>query len=211
MNQNPPTLDGVKAKFQRAEQRVGKVPFWTKFAQGFSALPGQHKEWAFNTLLLLYYSQVLGLPASTASIVLAISLVFDAISDPMAGAFSDSYRSRFGRRHALMLMSILPSWRDVCLIRTARRPEHCGARGLAASKYRNFAGEFLFRFAVPWGAIAAELSEDYDERTVIIAYRMLIGLVGGGLFIFFIYDAFPSIGKFRKRFILIREIINPLP
>ena len=106
MNQNPPTQDGVKAKFQRAEQRVGKVPFLTKFAQGFSALPGQHKEWAFNTLLLLYYSQVLGLPASTASIVLAISLVFDAISDPMAGAFSDSYRSRFGRRHALMLMSI---------------------------------------------------------------------------------------------------------
>ena len=64
MNQNPPTLDGVKAKFQRAEQRVGKVPFWTKFAQGFSALPGQHKEWAFNTLLLFYYSQVLGRPTS---------------------------------------------------------------------------------------------------------------------------------------------------
>ena len=47
-------------------------------------------------------------------------------------------------------------------------------------------------FAVPWGAIAAELSEDYDERTVIIAYRMLVGLVGGGLFIFFIYGVFPA-------------------
>ena len=198
MNQNPPTLDGVKAKFQRAEQRVGRVPFWTKFAQGFSALPGQHKEWAFNTLLLLYYSQVLGLPASTASIVLAISLVFDAISDPMAGAFSDSYRSRFGRRHALMLMSILPSCGAMYALFAP--PEDLSTAALAVwllVSTVTLRVSFSF-FAVPWGAIAAELSEDYDERTVIIAYRMLIGLVGGGLFIFFIYDAFPASENFEN-------------
>ena len=96
-------------QFQRAQRRQGKVPFSVKLIQGFSALPGQHKEWAFNTLLLLYYSQVLGLSASIAATVLAISLVLDAISDPMAGAFSDSFRSRLGRRHSLMLFSILPT------------------------------------------------------------------------------------------------------
>ena len=51
---------------------------------------------------------------------------------------------------------------------------------------------------MPWGAIAAELSEDYDERTVIIAYRMLIGLIGGGLFIFFIYGVFPASENFEN-------------
>ena len=56
MNESTSRQGAVSAKFQRVEQRVGKVPFWTKFAQGFSALPGQHKEWAFNTLLLLFYS-----------------------------------------------------------------------------------------------------------------------------------------------------------
>ena len=86
MNQRILNEGRVQTKFKRVEHRSGKVPLWTKFAQGFSALPGQHKEWTFNTLLLLYYSQVLGLPASAASIVIAISLVFDAISDPMAGA-----------------------------------------------------------------------------------------------------------------------------
>ena len=96
-------------RFKRAEQRQGKVPFWTKLVQGFSALPGQHKEWAFNTLLLLYYSQVLGLAASIAAAVLAVSLVIDAVSDPMAGAISDSFRSRLGRRHGLMLLSIVPT------------------------------------------------------------------------------------------------------
>ena len=182
----------------RAEHRAGKVPLWTKFVQGFSALPGQHKEWAFNTLLLLYYSQVLGLPASAASIVIAISLVFDAISDPMAGAISDSYRSKFGRRHALMLMSIIPSCGAMYALFAP--PDHLSTGALAAwllVSTITLRVSFSF-FAVPWGAIAAELSEDYDERTVIIAYRMLIGLIGGGLFIFFIYSVFPASENFEN-------------
>ena len=40
-----PDEGGPQTKFMRAEHRAGRVPLWTKFAQGFSALPGQHKEW----------------------------------------------------------------------------------------------------------------------------------------------------------------------
>ena len=198
MNQKAPNEGRIQTRFVRAEHRTGKVPLWTKFAQGFSALPGQHKEWAFNTLLLLYYSQVLGLPASAASIVIAISLVFDAISDPMAGAISDSYRSKFGRRHALMLMSIIPSCGAMYALFAP--PDHLNTTALAAwllVSTVTLRVSFSF-FAVPWGAIAAELSEDYDERTVIIAYRMLIGLIGGGLFIFFIYGVFPASENFEN-------------
>ena len=51
---------------------------------------------------------------------------------------------------------------------------------------------------MPWGAIAAELSEDYDERTVIIAYRMLIGLVGGGFLYSLSGDVFPASENFEN-------------
>ncbi len=198
MNQRILNEGRVQTKFKRVEHRSGKVPLWTKFAQGFSALPGQHKEWTFNTLLLLYYSQVLGLPASAASIVIAISLVFDAISDPMAGAISDSYRSKFGRRHALMLMSIIPTCGAMYALFAP--PDHLSTTALATwllVSTITLRVSFSF-FAVPWGAIAAELSEDYVERTVIIAYRMLVGLVGGGLFIFFIYGVFPASENFEN-------------
>ena len=183
MNESTSRQGAVTAKFQRVEQRVGKVPFWTKFAQGFSALPGQHKEWAFNTLLLLFYSQVLGMSATLAAGVIAISLAFDAISDPMAGAISDSFRSRrLGRRHPLMLASIIPSC--VSIFALFSPPQDLGEYYLAAWMLActiTLRVSFSF-FAVPWGAIAAELSEDYSERTIIIAYRMMIGVVGGGLF-----------------------------
>jgi hypothetical protein len=67
-------------EYRRERVRVGKVPISTKLYQGIGALPGTHKDFAFNTFLLLYYSQILGIPAFQASIVLAISLVVDAIT-----------------------------------------------------------------------------------------------------------------------------------
>ncbi len=183
MTESTPRQGGVIAKFNRSERRVGEVPFWIKFAQGFSALPGQHKEWAFNTLLLLYYSQILGMSGTLAAGVIAISLVFDAISDPMTGAISDSFRSRrLGRRHPLMLASIIPSC--VSIFALFSPPQDLSEYYLAAWMLActiTLRVSFSF-FAVPWGAIAAELSEDYAERTIIIAFRMMIGVLGGGLF-----------------------------
>lgn len=171
---------------------------WVKFCQGVSALPGQHKDWAFNTLLLLYYSQVLGLPATYASVILAISLVVDAVTDPLVGAFSDNLRTRLGRRHPLMFVSILP----VCIAMYALFAPPGGLQETALSLWMLMC-TLLTRisftlFAVPWGAIAAELSEDYRERTSIIAYRMMIGGLGGVIFISAIYSAFPASAAFEN-------------
>ena len=136
----------------------------------------------FVAVVLL--SVLLGLPASTASIVIGYFIGVRCHFRSHGGCFFRQLPQQIWQTSRFDAHVNSPFlWRDVCLIRTARRPEHCGARGLAASKYRNFAGEFLF-LCRAMGAIAAELSEDYDERTIIIAYRMLIGLVGGGLFIF---------------------------
>ena len=87
-----------KLLFISERERQGPVPTHVKILNGFGAIPGQHKDFAFNTLLLLYYSQILGLPASWASLALGASLVIDAVSDPLVGSWSDNFRSRFGRR-----------------------------------------------------------------------------------------------------------------
>jgi len=48
-------------------------------------------------------------------------------------------------------------------------------------------------FVVPWNAVAAELSEDYRERTSIITYRMVLGWSVGVAFIFSTYSfIFPA-------------------
>ena len=184
--------------FDRPRQREGKVPFHVMFLQGISALPGQHKDWAFNTLLLLFYSQVLGLPATYVSGILAIALVFDAVSDPVVGALSDSYKSRWGRRHPLILCSAVP----VCVSMYALFSPPETLCGLALAAWLLVATvvlrvSFTF-FAVPWGAIGAELSTDYSERTKVIAYRMFIGGFGGVIFIAGIYELFPASDEYAN-------------
>lgn len=184
--------------FQREVSRLGPLSVWVKFCQGVSALPGQHKDWAFSTLLLLYYSQVLGLPASYASIVLAISLIVDAFTDPMVGAYSDNLRSRLGRRHPLMMVSILPVCGAIYALFAPPQDSDellLGVWMLVCTLCVRIGFTF---YAVPWGAIAAELSQDYSERTSIVAYRMMIGGLGGVLFIFAIYSAFPASATFEN-------------
>jgi Na+/melibiose symporter-like transporter len=66
------------------------------------------KNAAFSFLLLFLYSQVLGLPAFLAGTALAIALVFDAVTDPVAGSLSDSLKHRWGRRHPFMYASAIP-------------------------------------------------------------------------------------------------------
>mgnify|MGYP001467173321 CR=1 FL=1 len=61
-----------------------------------------------GTWALIYYNQVLGLDAYLVTIALAIALIFDAISDPLVGIWSDRVRTRWGRRHPFMYLAVIP-------------------------------------------------------------------------------------------------------
>ena len=61
-----------------------------------------------GTWALIYYNQVLGLDAYLVTIALAIALIFDAISDPLVGIWSDRVRTRWGRRHPFMYVAVIP-------------------------------------------------------------------------------------------------------
>ncbi len=41
-------------------------------------------------------------------LALAIALIFDAVTDPLAGSLSDNWKSRLGRRHPFMYASAIP-------------------------------------------------------------------------------------------------------
>jgi Na+/melibiose symporter-like transporter len=79
-----------------------------KLAYGVGQIAEGLKNGAFETFLLFYYNQALGLPGTLSGAALMIALIFDAVTDPLAGSLSDSTRSRFGRRHPWMVAAALP-------------------------------------------------------------------------------------------------------
>ena len=66
------------------------------------------KEAAYTMFVLLFYTQVLGLGGTVTGLIIALSLIWDGISDPLVGSLSDRLHSRWGRRHPFMALSVLP-------------------------------------------------------------------------------------------------------
>ena len=80
-----------------------QLKFPVMFSYGFGQIGEALVTVGFNTFLLFYYNQVLGVSGTITGIALAISLAVDAVIDPVAGAVSDRLHSRFGRRHPFIL------------------------------------------------------------------------------------------------------------
>ncbi|WP_299596637.1 MFS transporter [uncultured Microbulbifer sp.] len=181
------------------EERQQKLSVRIKLFQALGALPDTFKTFAFNTFLLLFYSQVLPLPASTASLALMLSVVLDAISDPLVGSYSDGLKTRLGRRHPLMYASVIPL--GLTLYFLFSPPAGLSQTQLflwllAFSSASRLAMTF---FLVPWSALFAELTDDYHERSAIITYRYVLGALGGVLFIWCSWSfIFPASEAFSK-------------
>ena len=164
--------------YQRLE-REGPLPVSTKFYQGIGAIPDTLKNWVFNTFALLFYNQILGMDAFLVSIALAVAMVFDAVTDPVVGSFSDNLQTRWGRRHPLMLIASIPL--GLCVVAVFIPPDDLSHIMLFVwlTTFTVLTRGFMTLYFVPWLAIAAELSDDYNERTSIMMYRHAVGWVFG--------------------------------
>lgn len=168
--------------YTRERMRSGRLPVATRVYQGLGALPEALKTFAFNTFLLLFYNQVLGLAASVASVALLVAVLVDAVTDPLVGSLSDRTRARLGRRHPYMFAAVVPLGLSLWLLFSP--PGSLTEAGLAV-----WLGAFAVAtrvsmtfFQVPWSALFVELTDDYVERSELVTYRWGFAIIGVALF-----------------------------
>ncbi len=154
------------------------LTFNAKFAYGVGQAAEGLKNATFSMFVLFYYNQVLALPATLAGLALFIALVFDAVTDPLAGSVSDNWRSRMGRRHPFMYASAVPLAIMFCLL--FMPPDGLGEWGLFAwlTTFVVLTRASMTLYHVPHLALGAELSDDYTERTRIVSVRYFMNFVG---------------------------------
>ncbi|HEY5646580.1 MAG TPA: MFS transporter [Pseudomonadales bacterium] len=189
------------AGFRRIQERDGRVPTSVRIFQGIGALPDVFKDFAVKTFLLLYYNQVLGLPALHVSVVLFVALIIDAVTDPIVGSYSDRFRSRLGRRHPFMYASAIPLGISIFLLfMPPEIPDGLPREPLLIGWLLFFliaARVSMTFFYVPWSALFAEFSDDYEERSIIVTYRFFFAWVGGISISFSVYSwVFPATPEF---------------
>ncbi len=154
------------------------VSLYTKTAFGIGQVGEGVKNSSFSYFLLFFYSQVLGLSATATGLALFLATLFDAITDPVAGSISDRFHHRWGRRHPFMYASALPLGITFALLFSP--PQGMSELGTFCwlLGFTVLVRGSMTLYHVPHLALGAELSEDYHERTSIVAFRTMFGLLG---------------------------------
>jgi Na+/melibiose symporter-like transporter len=155
------------------------ITLGTKLFYGFGSIAYGVKDQGFAYLLLIYYNQVLHLPAAQVGFAILIVLMIDAFLDPLIGQWSDMVRSRWGRRHPFMYGTALPV--SLCYVLLWSPPSNITGPALfwyliiVATLIR----ALIALYEIPSSALAPELTSDYHERTTLLGYRQLFGWLGG--------------------------------
>jgi Na+/melibiose symporter-like transporter len=132
---------------------------------------------AFNVFVFFYYTQVLGLPTSYTGVAIGIALLFDAVTDPLVGSISDNWKGRLGRRHPFLYAAPIPL--GLCLIALFGPPELPElALFVWMTVFAVLTRTAMTLYFVPHVSLGAELSDDFGERTAIVAYRYFFGYIG---------------------------------
>ena len=127
-----------------------------------------------GTVIQGIYGKHFGVALASIALVLVVSRVFDAITDPIIGYMSDRYRTRWGHRKPWLVggsfVAVVACWFLYV------------PPGTVSATY--FLIWFLIAYLgwtiseIPYRAWMAELSEDYDERTRIATWRTFARYMG---------------------------------
>ncbi|MGZ0712037.1 MFS transporter (plasmid) [Coraliomargarita sp. W4R53] len=133
---------------------------------GFATLPG---------LVLTYYlTDSLGVAALVAGLVIAGAKIWDVVIDPIIGAMTDRDLARHGSRRRLMLIGALSL--PLLFALTFAVPPSLGpviGAIWVVIAFTATATAFSL-FQVPYIALPAELTPDYNERTRLLTWRVVV-------------------------------------
>lgn len=128
--------------------------------------------------LLFFMTDVLKINPALAGTALIFPKFWDVISDPIMGKISDSTKSKHGRRRPYLLYGAVPFAITFIVIFIA--PNYTSELAKTIHVVLLFAlGCTAFTVInVPYSSMVAEMSDDYNERMSITAFRMSFASVG---------------------------------
>lgn len=137
-----------------------------------------------GSLFLVFLTDVAGLRASLAGMIIMLGKIWDAVTDPTMGYISDNTKSKHGRRRLYFLLGIVPIFISFAMLWFSFSSEEVAKVIYYLIVYLLFNTVFTM-VMVPYNSLPAEMSSEYAVRSKMIGIRMLFSqtgmLLGAGL------------------------------
>ncbi|TAE61696.1 MAG: MFS transporter [Bacteroidetes bacterium] len=151
-----------------------KVPFGQKVAFGLGMLANQMFPASLGIFMVILVES-LGFPGWMFGVIYFLPRIFDAITDPIMGFISDNTRSKWGRRRQYVLIGAILMGISFAIMWQLYREN-----SLEYNFFYFLMWSFSFYlgltiFSVPYVAMGYEMSDDFSERTQIMAVAQWIG------------------------------------
>jgi len=175
-----------KKKHKGVTQPTNRIPMLQLVAYGFGGIIPIALFNIAGQLMGLIGNISLGLSALWLGVILIIPRLWDAISDPIVGHFSDNFRSRWGRRRPFLLIGGIAVAISFVLMWWIPDGDLVHSWFPTESAFQWFQlGYILFWliifftactiFEIPHGALGMEMTTDSHERTKLFSAKSFLG------------------------------------
>ena len=151
-----------------------------KIGYGFGDMSSSMFWKLFSYFLPFFYSNVFGLSLTDAGVLMLVTRIWDAVSDPMMGIIADRTKTRWGKYRPYLLFFALPF--AVCGILLFTTPEN--GKTLWAYVTYILMMTVYTGINVPYGSLLNVMTADSDEKSVLSSYRMFFAYAGSFIALF---------------------------
>lgn len=157
-----------------------KTTLAEKIGYGFASLGDATAYGFIGVFLLFFLTTIAGISPGIAGTIAAIGAGWNAIVNPIMGYVADKVNTRFGRRRPMMLVFSVPLALGMFLVFTNvemaanLKPIYYGV--LVMIYWTGYTG-----FFVPYLALGADYTSDYDDRTVLRLFGSFFNMIGATL------------------------------
>ena len=128
-----------------------------------------------SVVILAFMTQYMGVSAQVAGWVTFAVVISDMVTDPIIGSLSDRVHTRFGRRRPFMVIGVLLMFVLTYMIFVPPAGVNPAVWVLV---FYALASIGFTMVAVPYGAMATDLTSSKNERTTMMGFRMVFASIG---------------------------------
>ncbi|MCK5128800.1 MAG: MFS transporter [Clostridiales bacterium] len=160
------------------KKALEKVALKTKIGFGIGDLGFNIGVQATALVLIKFYTDTLLIGAGIAGIVVLVSKIIDAITDPAMGIIADRTKSKWGKFRPYLLYGAIPFGLSFFLLLNAPMAWALNLRIVYAFVTYIFFSVMLTITNVPYQSLLPVLTSNSDERISLSSFRSIGGIIG---------------------------------